>query len=163
MIRLGHISIILFLGTTLVYGQLGTGLEVQIKGKQFYKVGEPILVRLTVENRSDSLKRIEFTETHNYHKVLPYPTCITASLKDDNGINQCSYPSQYFIWSTLFDERDWKYVDLEPGDKIIRDLIVNEIVSGCICYQDRGLKSGTYLISLAVHGRPTNELKIEVR
>jgi hypothetical protein len=97
MIRLGHILIILFFGTTVTYGQIGSGLEVQIKGKEFYKVGEPILVRLTIENRTDSSKRIEFTETHKYHKILPYATCITASVKDAKGISQCSYPSQYFL------------------------------------------------------------------
>jgi hypothetical protein len=165
MKRLGYILILFLLGTTWTFGQFETAdkLEYRISKRDSYTAGQPILVTLTISNPTDSVKKIEFTETHKYHKTLPFPTCIAALIKDDKGGNQCSYSSQYFLWSTIFTKDDLEYVDIKPKDKLTRDLKVNEIVSGCNCYQDNGLKPGTYFISLSVHGRQTNELKIEVR
>jgi hypothetical protein len=165
MKRLGLTLIMLLFMTTLTFGQLGMTdkLEIKISRKGSYVAGQPIDVRLTILNPTDSVQIIEFTETHKYHKTLPFPTCIAASIRDDKGKSQCKYNSQYFLWSTLFTKEDLQYVDIKPKDKLTRDLKVNEIVSGCNCFQDKGLKSGTYFISLTVHDRLTNELKIKVR
>ncbi|WKZ58814.1 MAG: hypothetical protein QY309_13155 [Cyclobacteriaceae bacterium] len=159
-----QILLLLLFGTTLTYGQLETidKLELKISQKGPYPAGKPILVTLTILNPTDSIQTIEFIETHKYHTILPFPTCITASLKDDKGRSHCKYNTQYFLWSTLFTKEDLQYVDIKPKGKLTRDLKVNEIVSGCDCYEGHGLKSGTYFISLSVHGRQTNELKIQV-
>jgi hypothetical protein len=158
------ITLLLF-GTLLTFGQVETvsKLDLKIFQRDSYAAGQPIFVTLTISNPTDSTQKIEFTETHKYHRTLPFPTCISASIKDDKGKNKCSYSSQYFFWSTLFTKEDFQYVDIKPGDKLSRDLKVNEIVSGCDCFQDHGLKSGTYYISLYIHGRQTNELKITVK
>jgi|SRR5690606_5389660 len=165
MKRLGHIFLVLFLGTKLTVGQIRTieKLEIEIFQNSSYTAGQPINVTLTIRNPTDSMQTIEFTEAHKYHKKLPYPTCITATIKDDKEKSLCKYSSQYFLWSTIFTKDDFQYVDIKPNDKLTRHLEVTEIVSDCSCYQGSGLKSGTYFVSLSVHGRQTNELKIEVR
>ncbi len=133
------------------------------KTTDIYKSGQPIVVKLTITNVTNSVQSIEFTEFHKYHKTLPYPTCISASILDSNRQNRCKSGTQYVIWSTLFSKEDSKYLKIRPNDSIIRYLTVNEIAYDCDCYQDNGLKAGTYFISLGVHERLTNELKIEVR
>lgn len=165
MIKRGQILIALLLGTTLTYGQYKPldKLEFKISQKEIFTAGQPIIITLTISNPTDSIQTIEFTETHKYHKTLPFPTCISAYINDDKGNTHCKYSSQYLLWSTLFTKEDFQYVDIKPKDKLTRDLKVNEIVSGCDCYKDRGLKTGTYYIALTVHGRQTNELKINVR
>jgi hypothetical protein len=148
MKRLGQILLWFFLGTTLTVGQIKTTgkLEMEISQNNSYTAGQPIIVTLTIRNPTDSTQTIEFTETHKYHKTLPYPTCITASIADDKGKSLCKYNSQYLLWSTIFTKEDLHYVDIKPNDKLTRDLKVNEIVSDCNCYQGIGLKSGIYFI-----------------
>ena len=161
----GLIITLILLGTLSTFGQLETvsKLDLKISKRDSYVAGQPIIVTLTISNPTDSTQKIEFTETHKYHKTLPFPTCISASIKNDKGTNKCHYGSQYLLWSTLFTKDDLQFVDIKPGDKLSRDLKVNEIVSGCDCFTDNGLKSGTYYISLYVHGRQTNEIEIKVK
>lgn len=141
-------------------GQFSLSIE---RLSEWVAAGQPVVVRLVITNTTDSVQSLEFTETHAYHKTLPYPTCIAAHLLGENGKNHCQYPTQYILWATLFTKEDSKYIDIKPGAVIIRDLNINAIVSGCDCSQDKGLAPGTYYVSLSVHESLTNELKIVVR
>lgn len=138
-------------------------IEVVISKVKDLNEGEPVIIKCEIINNTESLQRLEFTESHPYHKKLPYATCITTSIYDSNDSILCRYGTQYVVWSTLFLDKDKQYLKIEPNDKIVRELNISEISYDCTCDYKNGFKKGKYRVQVFVHSRPSNILEIEIK
>lgn len=137
-------------------------IEVKISKTNNILEGQPVIVKCEITNKSKYRQKIEFTETHGADTKLPYATCITAKIFDSNDSSLCKYMTQYFVWSTLFLDRDKKYITLKPKEKITRDLIVSDVAIKCSCEYKNGFKKGKYKIQVYVHSVFSNILEMEI-
>jgi len=143
--------------------EIAPKIEVVISNFKDLAEGEPVRIKCEIINNTDFTQKLEFTESHPYHKKLPYATCITTTVYDLNDSSLCKYDTQYFIWSTIFSDKDKQYISLKPKEKIVRELNISEITVNCSCDYKKGFKKGKYKIQVFVHSKPSNILEIEIK
>lgn len=86
--------------------EIAPKIDVVISNLKDLVEGEPVIIKCEIVNNTNFTQKLEFTESHPYHKKLPYATCISTTVYDLNDSSLCGYGTQYILWSTpVFGQR----------------------------------------------------------
>ncbi len=133
-------------------------LEISTKIPQ-YRVGDSILVKYSILNRSTENQQIILRE------YWGFPMGMAASIHDSRDSSICKYPTRHILSSQLYTENELKEFEkvIEPGKIIEGQVVLQKIPVFCDRIKNNVLPIDSYKINLSFFGLISNTITIEIK